>query len=77
MAVQRDAEIGEILLLPRDGYQVGDEAGDAKELLSAASIIVVSYEYVATHAILAVRAPESGPAIDLLARRGMMVSRPN
>jgi hypothetical protein len=74
---QPDVAIDEILLLPRAGYQTGDEVGNAKELLSEAGIMVVTYEYVETHALLPVRALDCDVAIQLLTRNGLKASRLN
>jgi hypothetical protein len=77
VTLQRDVVIDEILVLPRPGYQAGDEVGQAKELLRDAGIMVIQYEYVETHALLSVKALDSGMAIALLIRNGLNASRPN
>ncbi len=74
---QPDVAMDEILLLPRAGYKTGDEVGNAKELLSEAGIMVVTYEYVETHALLSVRALDRDVAIQLLTRNGLKASRRN
>ncbi len=77
MKLQPDVAIDEIVLLPRAGYETGEEVGQAKELLSEAGIMVVTYEYVETHGLLSVRALDCDVAIRLLTRNGLKASRPN
>ena len=60
VTIQRGVVIDEILVLPRPGYQAGDEVGQAKELLRDAGIMVIQYECVETHALLSLRALDSG-----------------
>ena len=75
MKPQPDVAIDEILLLPRAGYRTADEVGQAKELLIEAGIMVVTYEYVETYALLSVRALDCDVAIHLLTRNGLKASR--